>query len=317
MKPEYIGQINLGEEIIQTKKGLELFHKNLQDQQMDFVLNGKERPDGLRLSTDCPVRRVKQYFDPFWRVPFDQGIARRGFMIEAMVQAYYDLVQMPVQYQVELDYGIGSTAFDVIHDTTHDVSIKSSVHEFPKPSTQNISQELRMLYAAQENGMQIDSVTWFMVSVSTLQGYLYKLDADDIDLTIAGLEFERVKQAYEFYIKEQSKMKPVEKYTGWDDPHFWSDTFGLEATSNPFKQPPIDATGHVENLIHKYTRVNTIAAENKKEVDTLKSELKPLVIERLSAEGLEAGIVKAWSYPYNLQITKSGSFVIRQRKEEV
>jgi len=320
MKPEYESTIDLFE-VLQDPIQVVALSQLMQNRAITKAFVGDDRPDGLRLSQDCPVRRVKQYFDPQeWTVPFDQGVATRGFFVEDLVEAAIATDSLStLNVQAPIRFPLGESAFDITtreHDGTHVHTIKSAFTKpNPKPSAANIRQELRMVYCAHIYAvMPIRNIRWHMVD-NAFRDHMYTLEIDDIDLSDTQKEIQSVEKAVEFYTQQKKAGKKPAKFTGWDDPEYWVDKFGLQARSNPFLKPDIDATAEVENMIRKYTRAREVNKTSERELDELKNELKPLIIERLAKEGKTSGTVKAYTEAINLRISKSGSLTITPRKE--
>lgn len=324
MKPTYVQTIDLYP-ILQDPKSIDRLHELMRKRALDGKLNGKERPDGLRLSQDCPVRRVKQYFDPIeWSVPFDQGVATRGFFVEDLVQVHLEnraAYKACFKVQPAIKFSYGESAFDFMYDFSGHrvISVKSAFSKSnPKPSTANIRQEMRMVAMAQST-TDINMVEWWMVD-NTLRAYIYTLDMmldkKDSLLGEAALENDRVAKAVEYYQTLKDKGVPVNRFIGWDDPEFWQIKFGLEARSNPFIKPAIDATGEIENQVRLISRARKDKKSNEQEFERAKEVLRPLVVERLAKEGKTAGTVQAYTEPLNFTITKSGALTIKEREEK-
>jgi hypothetical protein len=319
MKPEYSHTVDLFE-ILHDPKKVDELSTIMKVRSIHRVFGGNDRPDGLRLSQDCPVRRVKQYFDPQeWTVPFDQGVATRGFFVEDLVETYLDEQVPDLDVQTPIPFSLGESAFDFtqrVDGRTYVYTVKSAFTKTnPKPSAANIRQELRMLYYAHfYQGMHFVQLQWHMVD-NAFRNHIYTLSWDDIDLFDTQQEIQSVEKAVEFYTQQKKAGKKPAKFTGWDDPEYWVDKFGLQARSNPFLKPDIDATAEVENMIRKYTRAREVNKTSERELDEMKDELKPLIIERLAKEGKTSGTVKAYTEAINLRISKSGSLTITPRKE--
>jgi hypothetical protein len=319
MKPEYSHTIDLFE-ILHEPRMVDELSRLMRVRALRKVFLNDDRPDGLRLSQDCPVRRVKQYFDPQeWTVPFDQGVATRGFFVEDLVEVYLDEHVPDFDVQTPIRFPLGESAFDftqTVDGRTYVHTVKSAFTKpNPKPSAANIRQELRMVYCAHVYAvMPIRNIRWHMVD-NAFRDHMYTLEIDDIDLSDTHNEMQNVQKAVEFYSQQKKAGKKPAKFTGWDDPEYWVDKFGLQARSNPFLKPDIDATAEVENMIRKYIRAREVNKTSERELDELKNELKPLVIERLAKNGETSGTVKAYTEAINLRISKSGSLTITPRKE--
>lgn len=322
MKPTYIQTIDLYP-ILQDPKSIDRLHELMRKRALDGKLNGKERPDGLRLSQDCPVRRVKQYFDPVeWATPFDRGVATRGFFVEDLVQVHLekmaDAIPFTLLVQPAINFGYGESAFDFMlqyHSGVEIVSVKSAFTKpNPKPSTANIRQELRMIKMASPGVCDIDTAIWYMVD-NSFRAHEYELKISNLVLSDAWEEVSSVQQAIDYYQAQKDKGTPVNRFTGWDDPEFWQTKFNLEARSNPFIKTPIDATGEIEDQVRIINRARKYKKINEQEFESAKETLRPLVIERLAKLGKTAGTVQAYTEPLNFTINKAGSLIIKEREE--
>lgn len=106
------------------------------------------RPMGLRLSTACPVRRIREFYDDRYRLPLDAGYLERGFEMESRFLACVPTIIHPHAWQQPITWDAGTSAWDggrATYDTIP-VSLKSAVGKL-KPSTDNTRQDERMLVA--------------------------------------------------------------------------------------------------------------------------------------------------------------------------
>lgn len=295
---------------------LKRFHAAQNRRAKENKLLGKERPDGLRLSTDDPVRRVKQYFDPFYKVPFDQNVARRGFMVEDLVEA----LQGQTRPQVELDWGLGSTAFDFIDHDNQVLSVKSAFGNSgwnAKPTAANIRQEVRMLHHADRLGAEFDTDRFRIIIVGhDLVGAEYQAKIPPESFQAAADEHDGVVAAFKHWESVKRSGKDPAKSKLWNEPEYWQTKFGLESSSNAWKIDPIDATGVVEKYIRQLFNARDTYKQAASALDEAKAILKPMVLEQLQHLGLEHGKVSAYTEAIDLCIDKRGAFIIRDRKEK-
>ncbi len=276
-------------------------HNLQRDRLAENQITGGDRPTGMRLSIADPVRRVKAALDPFWAIPFDDGIGSRGHILEDYLEVA--LFHTPgarfhgcdYETQVAIQWHQhGRSAYDYVVRDGSDrvVSCKSSVND-TKPSAENIAQERRMMAA---DGYPAGSVfeVW-MLNPSTFRAvgpFEYTLEQDHIDAWRA--ELAGVDKAYRYFDREPDPVGSDD----WNSPSYWLDEFGLESTSGAFRFTTLDASGAIEARNRAYLRARNAAREAKRVEDEAKALIRAHVEEQIAAAvaaGEQAKSVTAFS----------------------
>lgn len=273
--------------IHQDPKRLEILHRLQLERAEEETLTGGDRPEGMRLSCPDPVRRVKAALDDWWALTLDEGTMARGHILEdylevALFHSDYEPLagasyesQVPVQWHEH-----GRSAFDFVTNVNgidRVVSCKSSIRS-TQPTSANRQQERRMLaHAGYAPGSEYE--TW-MIDPGTMRAagpYIDRLEA--MDILDARVELDGVTKAYAYF----SAMTQPSKTPQWNDPKFWSESFGLESTSNAFQYDTLDACGAIEARVRRdvrlYEQRRQIDADWKQHNDEV---MKPIVAEQIA-----------------------------------
>lgn len=262
----------------------------------DDAFTGGER-NGLRLSIDDPVRRVKAYFDSFWTIHIDQGIAARGYLMEDLVEV---VVMQGSTYggaeytaQVPIMWGpkeAGSvSAFDFTVErllTEKPVSVKSvdtgTRVEILKPSTANIRQETRMLIeAGYAVGSEWDTWVGSLAQMAVRGPFTNTLTQDVVDAYL--LEQAGVAKAWALF----NDVEDPKAHPWWNDSAAWREQFGLESTSGAFRFDSLDANGAVEARNRAYLRARAEASEAEREKKQAQKLIEQHVREQIALKRLE------------------------------
>lgn len=255
------------------------------------------RPSGMRLSIADPVRRVKAAFDPFWQIPFDDGVGARGHLLEdylevALFHADYAplsgkqyTTQQPIRWH---EHGVSAYDFVAsdVEGADRVVSCKTSI-KGGKPSAANIAQERRMMAL---DGYPAGSVfeVW-IVNPSTFRAtgpYTYELEQHHIDE--ARGELAGVTDAYRHFDSfEQPWAEPE-----WNDPDWWRG-LNLESTSGAFRYATLDASGAIEARNRAYLKARAAAKEAKRAEDEAKALIREHVEEQIAAARRDGEHVKS------------------------
>jgi hypothetical protein len=315
--------------IHENRAQLETLHRLQLDRADERAITGGDRPDGMRLSTADPVRRVKAAFDPFWRIPFDEGMGARGHLLEDYLevalfhsQGIYAgneyASQVPIQWHAH-----GRSAFDfVMRDAATDerrvVSCKSSIGG-GKPTAANVDQERRMMaLAGFDAGSEFE--VW-VIDPGTFRAvgpYEYTMNEDD--LLAVGVETSGVARAHRHWsqlnLEEDVTLAPE-----WNDPDYWQLAFGLTSTSGAFRYDTLDASGAIEKRNRLYLAARRRAAEAKAEADAAKALIRVHVEEQINA-AREAGetIKSVRAYSGDMEATYTidarGALLVKERARE-
>jgi len=260
---------------------------------------GGER-SGMRLSTSDPVRRVKEFYDKTWRVPFDKGVGFRGHLIEDYLQVALTDDTLDGRYQacgLEAQVAIpwhapskSRSAFDWVVKPAGKpriVSCKSSVGS-DKPTKDNERQERRMMSAAgYPAGTPFE--IW-VVDPGTFRAvgpYCYELEQADIDAWTA--ELAGVDAAWHYF----AQFDDPTTTESWNDEAEWLHTFGLESSSGAFRVESLDASAAIEKRVYMYLAAKKRADDAKRELDTAKSLIRKHVDEQLT--GRDTNKIVAYS----------------------
>ena len=278
---------------------LATLHELQQARFSEHTITGGDRPEGMRLSEPCPVRRVKGMFDPFWVRPFNDGVGMRGHILEDYLEValfhgtYAPLAGKPYESQVSIQWHEhGRSAFDFVAEANGGhrvISCKSSVGS-SKPTTANAQQEARMLALA---GYP-DGTTWetWVINPSTFQAvgpHERMLTIEEIES--ARRELDGVVKAFTFWSHELAH-NPRE-HDGWNDPDYWQRLFGLTATSDPFYYPPTDASAAIEKRVRAERRAAAALKAAKHDADTASDLIYQFVDEQLAAAAAAGEPVKS------------------------
>lgn len=260
-------------------------------------ITGGDRPDGLRLSTSDPVRRVKQCLDPFWRVHLHEGMCERGYLAEDLIEValfhgdYEPLAGTAYRAQVPVRWhSDGITAHDFVSlngPTPRVISCKSSIND-TKPSAANLDQERRMIALGGHESVCGEFDVW-MVHPGTLEAtgpHTHPVTFQHIEDAYA--ELRGVSAAYDHF----RTMPEPSKAEGWNSPAFWLKQFGLTSTSGAFQYERLDASGAIEARNWAFVNARAKAKEAKAAEDAAKALIRPHVEEQLALTGGKS--VTAW-----------------------
>jgi hypothetical protein len=277
-------------------------HELQRDRLDEQDITGGDRPNGMRLSTADPVRRVKAAFDEFWQIPFDEGVGMRGHLLEDYLEValfhgeYAPLGGKAYASQVAIQWHEhGRSAFDFVAESVEGadrvVSCKTSIRGV-KPSAANIAQERRMMALA---GYPAESVfeVW-VIDPGTFRAvgpHEYVLEQEHIDA--ARRELDAVTMAFAWFNRATNPTSLPE----WNDAEHWRDQWGLESTSGAFRLATLDASGAVEARNRAYLRAREAARIAKAEEEAARDLIRTHVQEQLAAaqaEGVDARSVIAY-----------------------
>lgn len=235
----------------------------------DDAFTGRERL-GMRLSIDDPVRRVKAFFEPFWRVHIDEGTSARGYMMEDLVEVAVmrnpESVYRGARYdsQVQIPWGptdaASVSAFDfVTKDPAIPISVKSVDTGKPvdklKPSTANIRQEVRMLVeAGYRAGTEWHTWMGSLGQMRVRGPFVHVLTQEAMDAYL--VEREAVDRAWRYFASVKDPLRDP----SWNDPDAWVSMLGLVSTSGAFRFASLDANGAIER---RHRRAMQLKAEAK------------------------------------------------------
>lgn len=248
------------------------------------AVTGGDRPPGMRLSIDDPVRRVKAAFDERWRISIDAGIAERGYLAEDLLEvALFHTEGAPhdgraYKTQVPIVWGeVHRSAFDFLTPYLT-ISCKSSttapVHQL-RPSRANMEQERRMLVA---HG-RIAGERWhtWMVHPGALKArgpFEHELTRDDVVRIRA--ELDATLQVYAHFQQADDPTQLPE----WNDPEWWR-ARGLESTSGAFILERLDASAAVEARNRAFLRAREALRAAKAEEEAARQLIRTHVEEQL------------------------------------
>jgi len=280
-------------------------HKIRMARLADNAFTGGERL-GLRLSIDDPVRRVKAYFDRFWRLNFDEGISSRGYWIEDLIEiavmqdtrgvyggAPY-VTQVPIEWGPR---GAGSvSAFDfVAHHDLRDlpVSVKSKDTGVPidkmKPSTSNVRQEVRMLIeAGYPPGAEWHTWMGSLGEMAARGPFVHHLGGADAEPAVQkyvaayAAEREGVAAAFAHFAEVERRGRDVMSDPLWNDPSAWFNHFGLRTTSGAFRYTHLTADPQVEARHVANMDARAAAKEADAEKDRTKAAVEKHVREQIA-----------------------------------
>lgn len=133
-------------------------------------------PDGLRLSTDCPSRRIIEYFDSDGFVGVTDGVSLSGHMyadlfIQSLLGTDDVLVETPVPW------ACGHTALDAVvmsGPRTAHFELKTSSSKSPKPTKDQRRQVLRQRVVCERAGVYLPQSVIFIIGKSGhFSGFVY------------------------------------------------------------------------------------------------------------------------------------------------
>jgi len=157
---------------------------------------------GLRLSTDCPARRILEYLEPEEFGMVTRGVSLTGHLFaDLFIQT---CLPEDVSVEYEIDWGLGKTALDAVvweGPLAAHYELKTSSAKNPHPSLDNRRQVCRVRVAAERAGVELpDSVIFIIGKAGHLSGFVYgpfpamptadelRLTHDELDLTDAVFE---------------------------------------------------------------------------------------------------------------------------------
>lgn len=265
---------------------LDELHRAQRRRVSERIVFGEDRPGGMRLSIDDPVRRVKAALDERWRVAFNPGIGERGYLAEDLLEvalfhthqsAWYGAAyetQVPVPWGGEHE-----SAFDFVIRGERVVSCKSSVTtpiEKQQPSSANVRQEQRMLVAyGCDAGAEWDTYMVHPGSLAARGPFVNTLIEQDVERVCN--ELEATIAAYKHFKRFE---KPFE-VEGWNDPAYWRSEYGLESTSGAFVFDRLDASAAVEARNRAFLRAREQLRAAKAEEEAAKAVIREHVEEQL------------------------------------
>lgn len=233
------------------------------------ILNprGQRRPAGLRLSIDCPVRRVKAYFDPWYELPVDLGDADRGHELENRFRA---LAMHDIEHvaQQTIEWSRGFSAWDFVRfDEFEDgkpIEVKSSI---PYSTLQSPwPRQIHRMAEADEQPVGSD------VDVYLLHAGNYRVrDIGPVTFTAedqerVAAERERVTAAFDYL----AVLEDAASGTEFTTQEWWVEQ-GLVCTCGGCHHvAELDATGVLERWGMRYERAQRQADAAKAELETLR-----------------------------------------------
>lgn len=279
------------------------------DRRKDRELN--TRPMGRRLSTDCPIRRVKEFYDHLYRTPIHPGVAERGFEMESRFRAA--LPEMIVEWQPPIIWQGGVSAYDFIDNEGIPVDLKSvNKSGRPGPSTANKRQGERMLVAAGEQpGAKI---RYYITNPGTLEARgPYEHELTQKRHAEVSIEIERVEAATAFW---QALERPTESKK-WNDSDHWFKKLGLSCRCGACLRHDAESAGTaLDRLASQYQFVQ----QQERSVEWQKAELRYDIEEalrtrmRVRTKGeRDFGKVECYIPSGTISLTESGRLTINLR----
>lgn len=258
----------------------------------------QDRPAGMRLSTGCPVRRVKACFDERLRVTINPRHAVRGYFAEDLAEAAGLLEGC--ELQVTIAWGGGhESAWDAIDASGTPVSLKSTTRSDATPTTANREQDLRMLAADPSRG---DTVIVWIIDMGLLEArgpYEHRFAQSELDA-----EAETMRKVVEYYDMVRA-FPGGTQVAAWDDPDVWE--FGCTC-GGCFRRERFDANGAIERSIHRYW----VGKQQEKAAKQLQADAREQLIA--AAELLGHDRVRCYTAPLDISRGKRG-WAIREYTE--
>jgi len=263
-----------------------------------------DRPMGLRLSTECPVRRVREFLDDRYRLNLAPGIAERGHEMENRIRAI--MPHLFTYYQQTITWSAGSSAFDGFSRDGRPVEVKSAVGK-RTPSTANKRQADRMLTAyGCSVGTQIE---FWMVDPAKLVA---------IGPTIHTLTAERKTQVE---IELAACTEAYKTITNPDDDQlntaeYWHQQYGLICNCGACinHDNTVDADHPLEQIATAYD----LAKHGQKQAETLVEARREQIImaAKIKLQTIpNAKHIKTYWPPLTITQRKDGNWMIRTRNE--
>ena len=281
----------------------------------DALTGGDTRPEGMRLSTACPIRRVKALWEPRLRFKLHPRLACRGFAAEDLAEAAGILDDC--ELQVRLPWGPGgvfSSAWDGVHRDGQRKSLKSVSKDDAKakPSRDNQRQDARMLVA--EGAAVGSTVETWMLNMSYLEAVgpvVYTLTEEDAVEAAAN-----VGGSLHAWTLAADHFEKGQQPAWWDDEEQWVDLFGIECCCGGcIQRVALDGNAAIEARITRYHAACQRERDAKEEKEDLRDALVSAAGDLL--HGSDVRKVMAHTRPYTIAQTKAGQWRITERKEEV
>lgn len=256
------------------------------------------RPMGLRLSTDCPVRRVLEFIDDSYHTPIHPGVADRGHQMESHFRVKCgELIET---WQPPIQWACGISAFDYISVEGHPVDIKSAIKS-GGPSTGNKRQADRMLTAAgYEPGQRFG---FMMISPSSMQA------VGEYEHTLTAENHARV--LGELAAVERAHNELTDVCNDW---HYWH-ALGLACTCGACvdRRDPIDANDPLEKIATKYAVSKASERASAERVEAYREQLREAATILLQTrENTTHGRIRTHWSPLTISISKMGRLTIRE-----
>lgn len=138
-------------------------------------------PSGLRLSTDCPARRVLEFFDPASFEIMTEGTSLSGHLYaDLFIQSLLPddaLVEMPIDWGPVINGSRSRTRLDAVvldGPLSAHYELKTSSSKSPRPTAQNRRQVINQRAVAHLAGIDLPPSVIFVIGKSGhLSGYTY------------------------------------------------------------------------------------------------------------------------------------------------
>lgn len=272
----------------------------------DRIASSNDRPMGLRMSTDCPIRRVLEFADTRYRTPIHPGIAARGHEMENRFRACCP--ELIGQWQIPVSWNGNTTALDFITPDGIIGELKSTTKN-AGPSTANKRQVARMVEAS---GCDETVVHFYMLHAGMLESvgpYVYRV-TDEL-LTDAHSERSRVIRAFNDWTADKIPDSRL------NDAAYWWDVYNLACRCGActYHGKTIEADHPLEKLMTRYEAARDAEKGAAAMKDGIRAQIEDAARTRLRVAGLAYGRIDAYWSRLRISITKSGQLRITERRD--
>ncbi len=267
--------------------------------------NAGGRPEGLRLSTPCAVRRVKEYYDrDRYGLPIDPLVASRGLEMESRFRAF--LPHLISAWQPVIAWRLGVSAYD-FHDPDGVVNSLKSAKDHRRPQAAYLEQEMRML-ANDDQPVGTRFNVWVIdpTAPRTWGPFEYRLTSRAQEAALQETD------ACECALNALSAATSVTDHPGWDEHSWWAEQ-GLECSCGGcLRHEPLDADPTTEKRAAAWGFVKDQLGELERQADWTKAALVEAARDRLQAAGdRENGKVRAYMAPWQVSVKDGRARVTR------